>query len=134
MIERIVNQVDGDNMISLTQYEYSPQELKGIISTFHLFVASRYHSLVASMSSCVPSIAIGWNHKYSGLFEEFGVEEYSFEINNEMDVVNVMKKYEKISSDEVRKEVLNNIKIKKDELAVSRCDINVLLGAIMHGE
>lgn len=49
-----------------------PMELKAIIGRSEVVVASRFHALVAAYSQCIPSIAIGWSHKYQCLLEDFG--------------------------------------------------------------
>jgi colanic acid/amylovoran biosynthesis protein len=52
--------------------EPDPLTLKGIIGGSLLLVGSRYHSLVSAFSTGVPSMCLGWSHKYDTLFEEFG--------------------------------------------------------------
>jgi colanic acid/amylovoran biosynthesis protein len=49
--------------------EYSPEEIKWLISKCDFYIGSRFHSLIASISSCVPSIAIGWHWKYNEMME-----------------------------------------------------------------
>lgn len=49
-------------------------ELKGVIGKAELVIASRYHLLIASVSSCVPSMALGWSHKYEEMFHLFDCE------------------------------------------------------------
>ena len=66
----------GDK-IKIIEQDLPVDQLKAIISRCDYFIGSRYHSLVASLSTGVPSIAIGWSHKYDGLFGWFGVSEYS---------------------------------------------------------
>lgn len=53
-----------------------PADLKTLISGSCVFVGSRYHSLVAAFSTSVPTIAIGWTHKYKGLLRLFDMEQY----------------------------------------------------------
>ena len=50
---------------------YSGPELKGAIGRCDFFVASRYHSIVAAMSLGVPTVVIGWHHKYAELLAKF---------------------------------------------------------------
>ena len=52
--------------------QYSGPEQKGAIAQCDLFVASRYHSIVAALSMAVPTVVIGWHHKYAELLELFG--------------------------------------------------------------
>ena len=50
---------------------FSPEEIKYLISRCNFFVGSRFHSLIASLSSCVPSIAVGWHWKYEEMMNWF---------------------------------------------------------------
>ncbi|WNM64081.1 polysaccharide pyruvyl transferase family protein [Candidatus Nitrospira neomarina] len=57
----------------------TPKRAKGIISNADLVVGSRFHALVAALSSGVPAIAIGWAHKYSHLLLDFGIPNLNFD-------------------------------------------------------
>ena len=48
------------------------QLLKSIISNASLHIGARYHSLIASLSSGVPSIALSWHPKYKDLMDLYG--------------------------------------------------------------
>jgi len=63
--------------VTLVQEE-DPIALKRIIAQSFLVAGSRYHSLVAALSQCVPALAIGWSHKYDMLFHEFGLKKFVF--------------------------------------------------------
>lgn len=58
-------------------------ETKGIISESLLNITSRYHGLVAGVSTCVPSIALGWNPKYEDLLEYYEQKDYYVDIVEE---------------------------------------------------
>jgi polysaccharide pyruvyl transferase WcaK-like protein len=45
-----------------------------LVSRFDYLVGSRFHSLVLGLSQGVPSMAIGWSHKYHGLLSLFDLE------------------------------------------------------------
>ena len=53
--------------------ELSPNQLKGIISEFDLFVGARMHSCIAALSQGVPTIAISYSHKSEGIMEDLGL-------------------------------------------------------------
>ena len=66
--------------------EPRPAVMKDIVGSCSRIVASRFHALVSSLSQGVPSIGIGWAHKYAELFKDYGaskwllpVEEASFQ-------------------------------------------------------
>ena len=50
--------------------------LKGIIGQCRLFVGSRGHSCILSLSSCTPTIAIGHNPKYHGIMKMLNQENF----------------------------------------------------------
>src|SRR5690606_14730126 len=54
-----------------------------IIGDSYLIVGSRFHALVSALSQNIPSIALGWSHKYKTLFSEFEVSDFSFEVPND---------------------------------------------------
>lgn len=77
VVLKIINNSKYRKNIIFYNKDYTPQRLKGIIGSCDFFIGSRYHSLIASISMEVPSIAIGWNYKYDGLFETAGIKKYS---------------------------------------------------------
>jgi colanic acid/amylovoran biosynthesis protein len=63
--------------------EYSPEELKGIIGCCDLFVGARMHTIIASMSMGIPSIAIAYSNKAHGILGKMlGYERYVLDIKN----------------------------------------------------
>jgi polysaccharide pyruvyl transferase WcaK-like protein len=66
----------ADQLHMLTE-DLPSESLKTLISRSHIFIGSRYHSLVASLSTGVPSLSVGWSHKYQGLLGLFGMERYA---------------------------------------------------------
>ena len=53
--------VDSDNI--------HPIELKSLVASSEIVVASRYHTCVAALSSGTPLITVGWHYKYKELLE-----------------------------------------------------------------
>lgn len=73
--EQILHHLKGRQRTLMLGGEQSAAELKGIIARLDFIIASRFHALVAAISSAVPFLAIGWSHKYVELVEEAGVAE-----------------------------------------------------------
>jgi polysaccharide pyruvyl transferase WcaK-like protein len=72
----VLERVQSKKMVHVFPAErHTGPEQKGAIARCDLFVASRYHSIVAAMSLGVPTVVIGWHHKYAELLEKFGQEE-----------------------------------------------------------
>lgn len=54
-----------------------PIRLKSALATSRLVISSRFHALAGALSSGIPSIAIGWSHKYDQLMNNFKQTEWS---------------------------------------------------------
>lgn len=56
-----------------------PMQAKALIANAKLAVVSRYHALVAALSSATPAVAIGWNIKYRDIMEYYDVPDAAFD-------------------------------------------------------
>jgi colanic acid/amylovoran biosynthesis protein len=61
----------------------SPRVLKGAIGAAELLIASRFHAIVGGLSQMVPTVAIGWSHKYVALLQDFDVADWVFSPDDE---------------------------------------------------
>lgn len=50
-----------------------PLVLKSALGQASAAVASRFHAVVGCLSQAVPTLALGWSHKYRELLDDFGV-------------------------------------------------------------
>jgi polysaccharide pyruvyl transferase WcaK-like protein len=67
----------GDDLLFVDR-ELTSQQLRYLIGRCGLFVASRFHAMVSSLAMAVPTLVIGWSHKYREVLEMFGLEEWAF--------------------------------------------------------
>lgn len=67
----------GDDLLFVDR-ELSSQQLRHLIGRCSLFVASRFHAMVSSLAMAVPTLVIGWSHKYREVLEMFELEEWAF--------------------------------------------------------
>ncbi len=58
--------------------ELTSQELRYWIGECDFFIASRFHAMVSSLAMGVPTLVIGWSHKYREVLEMFGLEGWAF--------------------------------------------------------
>lgn len=67
----------GDDLLFVDR-ELTSQQLRYLIGRCDLFVASRFHAMVSSLAMAVPTLVIGWSHKYREVLEMFELEEWAF--------------------------------------------------------
>jgi colanic acid/amylovoran biosynthesis protein len=84
-----------------------PQEIKSIIAKSQFLISSRFHGLAVGLSNNVPSIAIGWSHKYFHLLNEYGLSE--FVVSRESDANNLQKLIKQLMNDNERIKIRNKI-------------------------
>jgi colanic acid/amylovoran biosynthesis protein len=111
----IYTKAKNKQRMQLIENEYDPRDLKGLTQIFDLFIGCRFHSIVASTSVCVPTIAIGWSHKYLEMMEVLGQAKYvcdyrDLSLNHLISLVNDIL-YRK---DELRKELEARLREVKD--------------------
>jgi colanic acid/amylovoran biosynthesis protein len=88
----------GVKKIYMLKDHYIAQELKGIISLSEVFVGCRMHATVGAISTGVPTLAIGYSHKYKGVIgQKFDVEEMVLDVRE-------------VTYDEFESSVLNSVK------------------------
>ncbi len=61
-------------------------EIKKVLGCVKGLIGSRYHGLVSALSQGVPSIAIGWSHKYIELLKDYDCKENFIDLNNDIDI------------------------------------------------
>lgn len=61
--------------------DLSAAELKGIISCSDIVIASRYHTIIASLSIGIPVLVVGWHFKYEGVLKLFGMEHFQIKVD-----------------------------------------------------
>ena len=84
--------------LSAGQYKY-------IISRADLCVAARTHVTIAAYSSCVPTLAIGYSTKASGIAMDLGFLEYVIPIENENLTEKICESFKKLQREQ---QVLRN--------------------------
>jgi len=76
---RLVCKSIGDNnRVRYFSEHCSADTLKLLIRELDFLVGSRFHSLIAALSLYVPTVAVGWSHKYKELLKDAGIGELAF--------------------------------------------------------
>lgn len=77
--------------------------IKGIIGSCTGTIGSRFHGLVSALSQGVPSLAIGWSHKYKMLFEAYEFTDGIIDINDQKE--NILNKIDLLINPESRNSI-----------------------------
>ena len=103
-------------------------ETKGMIDYCDLLVASRYHTVVAGLSMGIPTISIGWHHKYKEVLKLFNQSQWCFEIAN-MNLDLLKTKFAKLYKEEdiIQKEIISYIPKVKQDIILSLKNIQFIL-------
>lgn len=67
---------DRDHLVHLDE-DLLPAELRAVIAGSEALVASRFHAMISALVEQVPTLVIGWSHKYAEILEPFGLEEWA---------------------------------------------------------
>ena len=128
MGEMIYKLARNKENVDLIKGDYSPEELKGIIARCDLFIGTRMHANIAAISSCVPTIATAWGHKYYGIMRTVGQEKYVCDFRTVtfaeliLKIEDMLSNREKIVEkmvpkiEELKESVWLNVKLVKDLL------------------
>jgi colanic acid/amylovoran biosynthesis protein len=65
--KEIHSKVRRKDKVNLIENHYTADEIKGIISFCDVFVASRMHASIASVSLGIPTVVLAHTHKYQGV-------------------------------------------------------------------
>jgi polysaccharide pyruvyl transferase WcaK-like protein len=81
-IEGIYRLIRNKGRVRLIENDYDARELKGIIGFCDFFIGCRMHANIAAISQNIPTIALGWSHKYCGIMKRVGMEAYVINLEN----------------------------------------------------
>jgi polysaccharide pyruvyl transferase WcaK-like protein len=92
------NDVDLAHQIQARLHEYpvplasdisDPRVLRAMIGTADVFVGCRFHAVVAALTMAVPTVTIGWSHKYAEMVAAFAADRFvvPIELFNAQEVI-----------------------------------------------
>jgi len=71
--------VDALDVIDWVDYDINTASIRAIIATADVLVTSRYHAMISGLCLAVPTVVIGWGHKYKETMAYFNLAEYSLD-------------------------------------------------------
>ncbi|SIQ58571.1 colanic acid/amylovoran biosynthesis protein [Chryseobacterium sp. RU37D] len=81
-IKDLLEKIQDPNIIWINE-NLSCDLLKAVYSSFYFFIGTRFHSIIFSLTSLVPSIAIGYGgNKALGIMRDFSLDDYVVQIQD----------------------------------------------------
>lgn len=102
LCREVFERVGANENLLFIDKELPSQQLRYIIGECDLFVASRFHAMVSALAMAVPTLVIGWSHKYQEVLEMFDAEEWAMP-HREAELGALVKRFEQLA--EARTEV-----------------------------
>jgi polysaccharide pyruvyl transferase WcaK-like protein len=109
--EKFKQELDQDSFekIEWVNYDINTRGVRQIIGLTDGLVASRFHAMVAGLSLCVPTMVIGWSHKYRETLADFGMQSYAIDFKNtDLKILATSRKFLHNLS-EIKSQLDNNI-------------------------
>lgn len=78
LVAEIAERIDHPDLIVLNE-RLDPEELRYLIGRCDAFVSCRFHAMVSSLSMGVPTLVLGWSHKYVEVLDLFGQADRSID-------------------------------------------------------
>jgi polysaccharide pyruvyl transferase WcaK-like protein len=88
-VELIFSSIKNRSDLFALRQEMTPQELKGVIGESEIFIGARMHSVIAALSSTVPSLVIQYSHKSGGMMKLLGMDPYVWDIKDDFDKLTI---------------------------------------------
>lgn len=65
--------------------DLDPRAVKGVIGRADLMLGARMHANIAALSQCVPTVALAYSHKTSGIMSDLGLGEAVVDCRNKLE-------------------------------------------------
>ena len=111
-----------DSIHILAVEHLSAPQLKYIISRCEMMLASRYHSVAASLSMGIPTVVIGWHHKYEELLSLYGQVNYLLDCES-CSIDEILRAIKQVwnTRTEIRQEIASHSEEIRKELDKGTC-------------
>lgn len=110
--KKILEEISCKKNIHIVSEDIDVYNLKGIISNAILHIGARYHSIIASLSTNVPTIAFSWHEKYKDIMKMYDMEKYVYD--GKSDIQNLFNYMNELRKN--RSEVIETLKMRQKVL------------------
>jgi len=116
-VNYVYDKVKNKERIVPLREEYSASELKGFIALCDMFIGARMHSLIAAISSGVPTIGIAYSLKTPGFLKLVGLEEYMQDVRT-LSFDGIREKIDDMwgNRQQIRKRLSSRVEVLKKEV------------------
>ena len=108
--------------VHLVEKDLDVYSLKGIIAKAQLHIGARYHSIIASLSTSVPTIAMVWHEKYKDILHMYTMQKYIFNKNEEIEIL-----FKYIDELETNKQIIVETLTKRQKKLQKEIEYNIKL-------
>ncbi len=77
--QQVASRLTDDAMVVGIDEDLSAGELRHLIAQGEVLVTSRFHAMISGLSTCTPTVVVGWSHKYREVLDDFGLVDYGMD-------------------------------------------------------
>jgi colanic acid/amylovoran biosynthesis protein len=76
--------------MSWVLWDANTRDLRRLMSYSDLLMTSRFHAMIAGLALAVPTLVIGWSHKYMETLADFGLERFAADFDDSsLDIIHL---------------------------------------------
>ncbi len=73
---------EARDRLHVVSYDINTAASRQLLARCDVVVTSRFHGMVSSLSLGIPTVVVGWGHKYEEVLAAFGLERFAVDFNN----------------------------------------------------
>lgn len=107
--DAIYEALSDKSMVRWYHKEMDAEEIRSYISKCRFLVASRFHSMIGALQKQVPTLLVGWSHKYQEVLDMFELGQYAIDFSN-LNLKLMQDEFEKFvaAEDDIRAKMAKN--------------------------
>ena len=71
--------LSDDSGVVTVDADMTAGELRRLVSGSRTMVTSRFHAMISGLSTCTPTVVVGWSHKYREVLDDFGLVRFGMD-------------------------------------------------------
>jgi colanic acid/amylovoran biosynthesis protein len=107
--KRVYGEAKHKRHVHVLKRDYTHQQIKALYNELDLIIGTRFHSVIFSLTSLVPALAIEYEHKTSGIMHDLGLDDWVVKIEEATAEVLIPKIDELIAAKKQYKQHLSKV-------------------------